>query len=87
MMYFCLIFLLVVATYHIVSTRKKLRMIQLKAEELYHDINSSLVIFKLTQESLKDISLELQNSRLISLTHSLNEAIEYFDRSFQSWDF
>lgn len=86
MLYLGLLFLLVTISYYAYSTQKKSKNLQLKTEELYHDINSCLVIFKLTTEGLQDISSGLHNSTLSSLVHALNETINKIEKSFRSWD-
>ena len=87
---FCLtlliLFLLIISICKIIHTNKKLNAIHLKTEELYHDINSSLVIFKLTLDSLKDLSLEIHKDNLISLINSLDESVHHMEKSFRHWN-
>ncbi|WP_425169686.1 hypothetical protein [Legionella sp.] len=79
--------LLIISICKLNHTNQKLKTIQTKSDRLYHDINSSLVIFKLTLESLKDFSFENQENDPISLIEALEESIGYMEESFRHWNF
>lgn len=74
--------------------KKELKSIKTKTNQLYHDINSSLVILKLTLENLDDISAkekERQNyfttpSNLISLVEVFSEGVGELEKSFRHWN-
>lgn len=78
-------FLLIIAICKNIHTNKKLKAIKVKNEEFYHDLNSSLVVFKLTLESLNDFSLEIRTSKLTSLLTLLDENICNIEESFSHW--
>ena len=77
--------------YFVFNQNRKLKTIKNKAHDLHHDINSSLVILKLTIDSLKDIPLESQNNtltegtRLISLISLVEEGVSQIEGSFRHW--
>lgn len=86
-----LIVLLVFLTgaYFVFNQNRKLKTIKNKAHDLHHDINSSLVILKLTIESLKDIpigSTLTEGTSLISLISLIEEGVSQIEGSFRHWN-
>ncbi len=89
-----LIILLVflIGAYFFFHQNRKLKTIKNKADDLHHDINSSLVTLKLTIESLKDIPLEGQNNTLteapglVSLISLVEEGVSQIEGSFRHWN-
>lgn len=67
---------------------KQLSRLKNKADKFYHDINSSLVITKLTIESLKDWSIKNKNtpSAHDDLLNILEEGVSQIELSFRHWD-
>lgn len=63
---------------------KKLNVIKRKTDDLYHDINSSLIIVKLTLESLKESSME--DTQYTALINTLEEGATQIESSFRHWD-
>ena len=85
----CLFSLIFVAgAFKIQCQHKQLRHIKRKSDEFYHDINSSLVITKLTIESLKDWSITNKKtpSEHNNLIHILEEGVNQIELSFRHWD-
>lgn len=66
----------------------RLNHIKNKADKFYHDINSSLVITKLSIESLKDWSTTNKNtpSEHDDLINMLEEGVNQIELSFRHWD-
>jgi hypothetical protein len=67
---------------------KKLTVIKRKTDDLYHDINSSLIIVQLTLESLKELTMEDigDSSQHASLISALEEGTTQIEGSFCHWD-
>lgn len=67
---------------------KRLNRLKNKADKFYHDINSSLVITKLSIESLKDWSITNKNtpSERDDLINILEEGVSQIELSFRHWD-
>ena len=86
------LFVFLIGTYFVFHQNRKLKSIKNKAHDLYHDINSSIVILKLTIESLKDIPLESQNNAvteapgLVSLISLVEEGVSQIEGSFRHWN-
>ena len=83
---FSLIF--VAGAYTIQRQHKQLNHLKNKADKFYHDINSSLVITKLTIESLKDWPITNKNtpSERDDLINMLEESVSQIELSFRYWD-
>lgn len=83
---FSLIFVVGIGT--IQRQHKQLNRIKKKTEEFYHDMNSSLVITKLTIESLKDWPITNKNtpSECDDLINILEESVSQIELSFRHWD-
>lgn len=87
-----IIFAFLIGIYFVHHQNRKLKIIKNKVDDLHHDINSSLVIIKLTIESLKDIPLESQNNALIespglvSLISLVEEGVSQIEGSFRHWN-
>ena len=66
----------------------QLNRIKNRADKLYHDINSSLVITKLSIESLKDCVIKNRNtlSEHGDLINILEEGVSQIELSFRHWD-
>lgn len=80
-----ILFFLVVLGCKLNFTHQELKTTQTKNEQLYHDINSSLVIFKLALTSLKECSLE-KNTTSMPLIEALEENIGHMEGSFRHWN-
>lgn len=67
---------------------RQLNRFKNKADKFYHDINSSLVITKLTIESLKYLPITNKNtpSERDDLLSILEEGISQIELSFRHWD-
>jgi len=90
LVFFCV--LLVFGLHFVFEQTRKLKAIKNRVDDLYHDINSSLVTLKLTIDSLKDISLEdtdyvpIERSSLVSLVNLVEEGVSQIESSFRHWN-
>lgn len=87
-MIFLLSLIFVVGACTIQHQHKQLNRIKKKTDEFYHDMNSSLVITKLTIEGLKDWPITNKNTPLErdNLINILEESVSQIELSFRHWD-